>query len=418
MKRVDEILFGERIADAERAVVPDADDVAGDRIVGDVAVLPEEKDRTMNGQRLAGADVIELHAATEFSGAEAHERDPVAVVRIHVRLHLEDKARNGAVVRLHDSVGGGLWPRWRRFGRDQTKQFFDRVVLEGAAKDDGREVSLAKGVFEELRIALAREHDLVVILGEHVGRHVVEELWIVEAGHLEAEVEGAAAAVRRRQEYVGFEIRDAGKIRAHAHRPGDRRGVEGELRLDLVEQLEGVPCLAVDLVDEGDDRNVAEPADLEELSRLGLDAFRGVDDHDGGIDRCQRAVGVLGKILVAGCVEQVEYAARRARSACTVEDTEMPRSRSIAIQSERVRRRSPRARTAPAMRIAPPFRSSFSVSVVLPASGCEMIAKVRRARQSAGAAAVSSRAGRSAINVSSDMAIFVETSWRPRRPRR
>ena len=57
----------------------------------------------------------------------------------------------------------------------------------------------------------------------------------------------------------------------------------------------------------------------------------------------------------------------------------MPRSRSIAIQSERVRRRSPRARTAPAMRMAPPFRSSFSVSVVLPASGCEMMAKVRRA---------------------------------------
>ena len=62
----------------------------------------------------------------------------------------------------------------------------------------------------------------------------------------------------------------------------------------------------------------------------------------------------------------------------------MPRSRSIAIQSERVRRCSPRALTAPAMRIAPPFRSSFSVSVVLPASGCEMIAKVRRVRQSAG----------------------------------
>ena len=60
----------------------------------------------------------------------------------------------------------------------------------------------------------------------------------------------------------------------------------------------------------------------------------------------------------------------------------MPRSRSIAIQSERVRRRSPRARTAPAMRMAPPVSSSFSVSVVLPASGCEMIAKARRERQS------------------------------------
>src|SRR5438552_5292682 len=62
----------------------------------------------------------------------------------------------------------------------------------------------------------------------------------------------------------------------------------------------------------------------------------------------------------------------------TAELTEMPRSRSIVIQSERARRRSPRALTAPAIWMAPPNSSSFSVRVVLPASGCEMIAKVRR----------------------------------------
>ena len=58
--------------------------------------------------------------------------------------------------------------------------------------------------------------------------------------------------------------------------------------------------------------------------------------------------------------------------------TEMPRSRSMPIQSERVRRRSPLARTLPASWMAPPARSRRSVSVVLPASGCDMIAKVRR----------------------------------------
>ncbi len=58
--------------------------------------------------------------------------------------------------------------------------------------------------------------------------------------------------------------------------------------------------------------------------------------------------------------------------------TEMPRSRSIPIQSDRVRRRSPLARTLPASWIAPPARSRRSVSVVLPASGWEMMAKVRR----------------------------------------
>ncbi len=62
----------------------------------------------------------------------------------------------------------------------------------------------------------------------------------------------------------------------------------------------------------------------------------------------------------------------------TLDVTEMPRCCSIFIQSDRARRAWPRAFTSPARWIAPPFSNSFSVSVVLPASGCEMIAKVRR----------------------------------------
>src|SRR5690348_8502069 len=52
--------------------------------------------------------------------------------------------------------------------------------------------------------------------------------------------------------------------------------------------------------------------------------------------------------------------------------------------------------------MAPPNSSSFSVSVVLPASGCEMIAKVRRRDTSA---ASGERAGDSAVVAAmSDMA--------------
>jgi hypothetical protein len=57
--------------------------------------------------------------------------------------------------------------------------------------------------------------------------------------------------------------------------------------------------------------------------------------------------------------------------------------RSISIQSDVTARRPPPALTDPASRTAPPYSSSFSVSVVLPASGCEMIANVRRRAASA-----------------------------------
>ena len=61
----------------------------------------------------------------------------------------------------------------------------------------------------------------------------------------------------------------------------------------------------------------------------------------------------------------------------------MPRCFSISIQSEVAWREALRALTEPAIWIAPENSSSFSVSVVLPASGWEMMAKVRRRRVSA-----------------------------------
>ena len=62
----------------------------------------------------------------------------------------------------------------------------------------------------------------------------------------------------------------------------------------------------------------------------------------------------------------------------TDEVTEMPRCCSSAIQSEVAWRAALRPFTVPASWIAPPNSSNFSVSVVLPASGWEMMAKVRR----------------------------------------
>src|SRR6266550_8211380 len=56
----------------------------------------------------------------------------------------------------------------------------------------------------------------------------------------------------------------------------------------------------------------------------------------------------------------------------------MPRFLSSSIQSDVVARWFLRALTDPASCTAPPYSSSFSVNVVLPASGCEMMANVRR----------------------------------------
>ena len=69
-----------------------------------------------------------------------------------------------------------------------------------------------------------------------------------------------------------------------------RHEVECQIRCNLVKQCQRVFGFAVDLVDERDDGDIAQPADFEQLARLALDAFRRVDDHDRGVDRPQRPI--------------------------------------------------------------------------------------------------------------------------------
>jgi hypothetical protein len=97
-----------------------------------------------------------------------------------------------------------------------------------------------------------------------------------------------------------LDIEGALKIHSHADRPDHGRHIE---RQRVVQRI---TALAVDLVDEGDDRNVAQAADLEQLQRLAFDAARRIDHHDGGIDGGERAIGVFGKVGMARRIEQIE----------------------------------------------------------------------------------------------------------------
>ena len=109
---------------------------------------------------------------------------------------------------------------------------------------------------------------------------------------------------------------------------------DADLLLDLVEQLERVAAGPVPLVDEGEQRQAAGPAHLEQLERLRLDALGRVEHHDRGVGGGQHPVGVLGEVAVARGVEQVERRESRYGNCSTVEVIEMPRCCSISIQSE------------------------------------------------------------------------------------
>ena len=94
--------------------------------------------------------------------------------------------------------------------------------------------------------------------------------------------------------------------------------------------------------------------------------------------------------------------------------TEMPRSRSTASQSLEPAPLPLREPVVSGVWIAPPRRSRRSVSVVLPASGWEMMPNVRR-RATAASSAASARAASAAACVASDALSGARRAGRGRR---
>ena len=108
-------------------------------------------------------------------------------------------------------------------------------------------------------------------------------------------------------EDAGAPVDHATQVAVGADGPRGRRRAEIDLLLDLVEQFERLHPGTIELVEERDDGQVPRPADLEQLEGLGLDALGRVEHHHHGVDGGQHAVGVLGEVAVAGCVEQVQF---------------------------------------------------------------------------------------------------------------
>ena len=89
----------ERVADGDVHGVDEAEHVARPRLLDRVALLAEHRVGVLGGERLAGGAVGDDHPALEPARAHPHERDAVAVARVHVRLHLEREGRERRVER-------------------------------------------------------------------------------------------------------------------------------------------------------------------------------------------------------------------------------------------------------------------------------------------------------------------------------
>ena len=111
--------IGDGVAQLHAAMRGEADDVAGKRFVHRFAALAQEGDHRGGAQLFGAALHLEFHAGFVLTRGNAHKGDAVAVVGVHVGLHLEHHPRKTSVFRLHgfvhrllvDHQMAGAWAR-------------------------------------------------------------------------------------------------------------------------------------------------------------------------------------------------------------------------------------------------------------------------------------------------------------------
>ncbi|EWS64606.1 hypothetical protein Y695_02148 [Hydrogenophaga sp. T4] len=295
------------VAQLQHAVVRDADDVAGKRLVQQLAPLRQKAHHGVGPQVLAAAHHPELHAAFEVTAGHAHEGDAVAVRRVHVGLNLEHHTGEFGFFGVHHSLDGGAVAWGRRQVHQRVQHLAHAEVVDRRAEQHGRLFARQKLCFVERGRSAFDQFQLVLGLLKFTAESL-QALGVVQAGQ---HVFIATTAVFARSEHahlVGATVVHAAESLAHAHGPGEGHHGHAKFALDLVHQVQRGLHLAVHLVNEGEDGRVACAADLQQAPRLRLHAIAGVDHHQRGVHGGQHAVGVFREVLVARGVEQVDHA--------------------------------------------------------------------------------------------------------------
>ena len=84
--------FGETVTDINGAVIMNTDDVTRVRSFGMLSIRSHKRNRFRYFHLFTGANMQYAYSFAVLTRADSHERNPVAVPWIHIRLNLENEA--------------------------------------------------------------------------------------------------------------------------------------------------------------------------------------------------------------------------------------------------------------------------------------------------------------------------------------
>ena len=249
---------------------------------------------------------------------------------------LKTKPENVGIRRLDTSVRRLVRRRRRREIEKLLEERLDAEVRERAPEEDGGEIAREQRRVVERVAGRVEEpdllHELVVrVLAEELDQRGIIEIRALRQRHARAVVGAALEHV----DALAPAVVHAGEHAVAIDGPRHRIAADAEVGLDVADELERILAGAIALVDEGEDRHAAALAHREQLARAILDAAAVVEEHHGAVGRHQRAIGVLGEVLVARRVEQIDAEA----DVVELEHARGDRDAALALQLHPVGRR-------------------------------------------------------------------------------
>ena len=299
----------DRISDGEDTRVKYTDDIAGVCFINNMTVTRHHLLRLGKTHFLSSLHMEDFHSGVEFAGADAHECDTVTVCFVHVCLDFKDKRREILFDRIDHAAVCRTRKRRHRHREEVLQESLHTKVGERRSEEYRGELSLADKLLVKLCTCAVEQLDLIhklffLVLIDHI-----EKMRIVDIDFFLDTFLCSLHCIGEGKDFLFVTVVNTAEFLSGTDRPVDRAGCNAELFFDLVEQLEGIVRIAVHLVDEGKDRDVAHDTDFKQLSGLCLDTLRCIDNHDGGIGCHQGTVRILREVLVSRGIQNVDAVA-------------------------------------------------------------------------------------------------------------
>ena len=295
---------GDGIADGEQAGIEHADDVAGVGFLHDLALRGHHGLGLAETQLFAALDMVIFRVPLKLAGADPHEGQPVPVGLIHVGLNLKHKGGEIRGKHIHLAL---IADAGQRCGGHPQEFLQKRLHAEGGqsrTEEHRGQRSVLHSLHVKVPAGSQQLHLVPQLGGLFRAQHLVQRR--ILQGNLHGVHLLAPGFAREEENPLLFPVVDTGKLLAAADGPVDGVGVDTQFPLYLLAQLQGVTGLTVHLVDKGKNGDVPQGADLEQLPGLRLHALGAVDDHDGAVSSHQGPVSVLGEVLMAGGIQNVD----------------------------------------------------------------------------------------------------------------